>query len=400
MTKRFHHLEPLPDDPLLSLTPLYSKDQRKQKINLGIGTYRDTFGSVYIPPVVKEAETIILSQPLTKEYQPIEGNIELCRLAAPEILGKSFFSEAENRIIFCQTLGGSGALRIGGELVKSLGIEEILLPSPSWINHKPLLTASGLRIIECPYYDEKNHTLLTDRLFDSVKKAKEGTAILLQTSCHNPTGMDLSQEEWQELSYLIIKHRLFPFFDSAYQGFGFGFMTDRFPLELFANKGHEMLIAYSFSKNMGLYGERLGLLGVIAENQTGTLNALSHIKRTIRRSYSTPPLHSARIAQIILERKKLKLFWNKDLDHMRQRLTQVRNLFAEELSTKTGKDFQFITKGKGLFSLLEIQPKQADWLRAEWGVYIPSDGRINIAGLNEHNISRVVQAFSTMWEKE
>ncbi len=390
----FETLELLPEDPILGLPKVFNADPRPQKVNLGIGAYQDSEGKPYVLSSVRDAEAQILQQERSKEYLPIEGNPDFIQSILTLIFSATNSKLGEGHIKAAQGIGGTGALRLGGEFLSQFNSRLIFLSEPSWPNHKALFSRAGLHVDYYKYYDEKNHRIDFAGMCASIKLMPPGSVILLQACCHNPTGMDLSFNQWQELSEIIKKQKIFPFFDLAYQGFGKDLEEDAKPIRYFVEQGHELIAASSCSKNFGLYGERVGLVAVVAKNKEAALKTESHIKQIIRGSYSNPPRFGAQIVSLILGNESLKASWKRELQAMRDRIVEMRETLAFGLQTKSmHKDFSFLTNQKGIFSFSGLNKEQVLRLKEERGIYMVADGRMNVAGLNPHNIDYVIESI-------
>lgn len=389
----FESIELLPDDPILSLPILFAADQRSHKVNLGIGTYKDADGKPYVMSCVKEAEALVLNKNLNKEYLPIEGDHEFIHETLKLIFGANFKSTYSKGIFAAQTVGGTAALRVGGEFLVQKTSPSIYLSNPSWPNHTVIFTRGRMALHSYPYYDESTHFLDFEGMCQGIQKIPAGSVILLHPCCHNPTGIDPTFEQWKVLSELILKQKIIPFFDFAYQGMADTMEHDAQVIQYFAEQGHEMLVAYSLSKNFSLYGERMGLLAVVTANEASTQKVGSHIKQIIRGIYSTPPLHGARIVKTILQSEVLRKKWLEELASIRLRIKEMRGALVKGLMEKTDRDWSFLAKQKGMFSFSGLNPEQAHRLINDYGIYLLSNGRINVAGLNLHNIDYVVDSI-------
>ncbi len=388
----FEVLEVLPEDPIMSLPAAFAADEREKKANLGVGAYRGSEGSPYVLNAVKKAEEWLLQEHLNKEYQPIEGNHAFRKAAMELLYGINCPRLAAGEMFAAQTLGGTGGLRIGAEIMAE-ETRTVFVSDPTWGNHEVIFSQSGLNVEYYPYYDFQNKCIDFPALCGSIKGMPPGSVILLHGVCHNPTGCDLTEEQWRELSALIKEQKIMPFFDIAYQGFGEGVEQDAFAVRLFAKEGHEMLVASSFSKNFGLYGERVGTLSIITDSKAAAEKVGSHIKYIIRALYSNPPSHGARIVATVLGNETLHHEWVEEVGLMRQRIRDMRETLAAGLmSEMPGRDFSFITKQKGMFCLCGLNKKQAKALKKEYGVYIPGSGRINVAALTAKNIDYVIES--------
>lgn len=385
-----------PDDSILILPILYSKDARTLKVNLGIGSYQTAEGKPYVLETVRKAEKILATKELNKEYQPIDGQSEYIEEGLKLVLGTKFERE---KIFACQTIGGTGALNLAANFLSQEVSRHIYLPDPTWSNHLQIFASTGLKVLRYPYYDAKTHSIDFQLLSDFIKTLPPGSSIVLHSSCQNPSGADLRFREWQELSQLILKQQIFPIFDNAYQGFGEGMEEDAKPIRQFLADGHEMLVATSYSKNFGLYGERAGHFTLVAHKEVTARRCASHIKQIIRTIYSSPPLHTARIVSTILSDPELKKGWLEEVNNMKIRIDAMRESLASGLEAKgCREDFSHLRTEKGFFSLLGIDLEKTLKLREEKGIYLPPNGRINIAGLNPSNLEYVTDSICSIFK--
>lgn len=389
----FEKLQPQPEDPILSLPLYYAADPRDVKVNLGVGAYRDAEGKPQVLETVREAEKMLYDLHGNKEYLPIDGMKEFIKASQKLVFGENCEALKQGRVAGVQTVGGSGALSLGAELANHhLSNGKAYLPNPTWPNHQSLFYHSHLEINWYPYYDRKNRSLEFDKLLESMKKMSENSVILLHASCHNPTGTDLTQDQWVEMSHVVKKNRLIPFFDIAYQGFGEGLESDAASIRYFAEQGHEMLVAVSHSKNFGLYGERVGHLSVVADSKERAQIVQTNLKKLIRSDYSSPPLHGGGIVKTILTSEKLKNEWLQETALMRERVIEMRQALVSSLEEK-GANFSFLAGQKGFFSYLCISPESVQRLRDEYAIYMPPDSRINVAGLTRDRVDYVAEAI-------
>ena len=386
----FDTLELLPDDPLFSIPTLYAADKRHEKIDLSLGVYHDDIGRLPILKCIRQAEDLLHEKHADKKYLPIDGHHEFIHQTLHLIFGDKIPLDT---VYGAQTVGGTSALRIAGELLLRAGNRDIYLPDSTWPNHKMVFSYAGLNVLTYPYYNAKEQSLEFEKMCAAIKTIPEGSAILLHTCCHNPTGVDPTYEQWAELSKLILKQKLLVLFDCAYQGFAVDLDTDVSPIRLFQAQGNDVLVAYSFSKNLGLYGERVGLLALAPAHQRSLPSVRSQVKQIIRSSYSNPPLEGARLALAVLESPELKELWIKELASMQNRVEFVRKALSEGLYEATGQDFSFLTGQKGLFSFLGLTAIQVKQLREQFAIYMPANGRINLAGLNLNTIDYVIEAI-------
>lgn len=390
----FNDIPQLPEDPIFGLPIAFAADPRPNKINLGIGAYKTAEGVPLVLSSVRKAESFLLQKNLNKDYLPIEGDPDFLRCSLQLLLGTDSSLWQTNRFFAAQTVGGASALRIGSEFLAKLVGKTIFISQPSWSNHKQIFERAGLNVGSYPYFDPQTHLLDYYGMCQAIKNMPPGGVILLHGCCHNPSGIDPSFEQWKELSDLIKKQQLIPFFDMAYQGFGQGLELDAQAIRHFVNEGHEMLIAYSFSKNFGLYGERVGFLTLVCSSADRVPHIASQIKSLIRGNYSNPPLHGARIVSTILKSHELTLEWKSELNNMCERIQEMRKALIAALLVK-GQDhnFNYMHQQSGLFSFSGLKAEQVQFLRAEKAIYMPNNGRINIAGLNTQNVSYVAESL-------
>ena len=395
MSSIFDHVPLSPVDPILGLPIAFAADCSPFKVNLGIGTYKTADGQPFILSAVKKAESILLQKSSNKEYLPIEGDAEFLACASKLLFGQDLLLAQPELFFFAQSVGGTSALRIGGEFLAKLISQTIFIPQPTWANHKQTFERAGLNVGSYPYFDFKTHRFDFDGMCDAIRNMPPKSCILLHACCHNPTGTDPNLEQWKALCDLIKKQQLIPFFDVAYHGFGEDLDTDAQAIRLFIQEQQEMLIAYSFSKNFSLYGERVGFLTCVTTNQTATALVGSQIKNIIRGNYSNPPLHGASIVSTILKSHDLTVEWKLELNSMCMRIKEMRKALVAALSVYVHQcDFSFLLEQKGLFSFLGLDLEQVNFLRAERALYMPINGRINIAGLNTQNISYVAESIA------
>ncbi|CCB85068.1 amino acid aminotransferase [Parachlamydia acanthamoebae] len=391
----FNQIDLLPDDPIFGLNILFSQDTRPEKVNLGIGAYKDEWGNPVVLSSVRKAEQLLLEQKLDKEYPPMEGVVDFIQTSLKLVFGSNHFLLKDKRIAAIQSVGGTGALRIGAEFYKEIASGPVFLSTPTWPNHLQIFRSAGMQVNFYPYYSEETHGFDFDRMCAAIRTMPPKSLIILHACCHNPTGVDPTFEQWKILSELIKEHQLVPFFDFAYQGFGANLEQDAQAIRLFAEEGHEMFVASSYSKNFGLYGERVGTLAIVTPDASTALKVKSHLKQRIRSSYSMPPLHGARIVSTIVQSLSLQQEWLQELEKMRSRIRNIRKAFVNRLSEAyCALDFSFMNEQLGMFSFSGLDEKQVLALRDQYGIYTPLNGRINVAGLNSSNLDYVVQAVS------
>ncbi len=382
----FNQLQAAPPDPILGLTLAFIAEKDPRKVNLGVGLYRDVHLQTPILKAVKAAEGELFQEERSKEYLPIDGDQGFLAHMAELIFGE----DCEQGVWGIQTAGGTGALRIGGEFLRQEVGNKIAISDPTWPNHGGVFTRCGMEVLRYPYYDFNAHRLDFERYLEALKKLESGTVVLFHACCHNPTGADLSLEQWKLVSKVCHERELLPFFDFAYQGFGASLEEDAAAIRLFAEEGHEMVVASSQSKNFGLYAERVGALFVVTESD----KVLSKLKTFTRTNISTPPLHGAKIVAKILASKMLRKVWEQEVVEMRQRIASLRTEFAAKLIAASKKrNFNFLKTGMGMFCYLGLTPEEAAHLTMDYKIYLPQDGRINLTGLNEGNMSYVVDSI-------
>ena len=382
-----------PPDSIFGLIEQFKLDPNPEKINLSVGVYQDESGKTPLMGCVADAERILLEAKGTESYLPIDGLGAYNEAVANLILGEQLACSAHRRT--AQTPGGTGALRVAGDVLHQvLGVDTIWMSNPTWANHPKVYSAAELQLRHYEYLDEQGTGLDFQRMLDSLSKAEPGQAILLHTVCHNPTGADLDPEQWLQLQELIRERQLIPIFDFAYQGFGTGITEDAFPIRSFAENGLEFLVCNSFSKNFGLYSERVGSVTAIAASEPAADAMLSQIKATIRTSYSNPPLHGAAIVKTVLCDETLRANWESELTGVRNRICDLRVQFVEKMKELVPeRDFEYIKRQRGMFSYSGLTKDQVDQLRTKYAIYTIGSGRINVAGINANNIDRICSAI-------
>jgi aspartate/tyrosine/aromatic aminotransferase len=391
----FHHITPAVLDPIFGLTVIFEADKRPNKINLGVGQYRNDELVTPVLESVKLAETFLLSEEKSKEYLPIAGDSAYLNKVGALVFGEFFWAGEGKRVCGVQTLGGTGALRVGGEFLKQEVGERIAISDPTWPNHRGVFSRCGIVVEAYPYYDIKTNTLEFDRMFQYLKNLTPGAVVLLQPCCHNPTGADLSLDQWKLVLKLFKENGLLPFFDFAYQGFGRSIEEDAKIIRLFAAEGMEMLVACSHSKNFGLYSERVGALYVASESPKTAEAVLSKLKTIVRTNYSNPPRHGAAIVAHILSTPVLKKIWEQEVQIMHNRIEKLRSAFVEALVSRSLKrNYLFLANRVGMFCFSGLKKEEVERLQKEFAIYMPLDGRINIAGLSDENLQTVVDAIT------
>ncbi len=392
----FQQLKQLAPDAILGLMTKYRADSAAMKVDLGVGVYRDPSGNTPVLDAVRRAEQQVLAAQTTKSYVAPAGREEFNRAVEELVLGGPHPARRDRRARTVQAPGGCGALKVGAELLRAAApAAAIHVSDPTWGNHLPLLGGAGLRLERYPYYDAGRHELRFDAMLERLAAASPGDAVLIHACCHNPSGADLGEPEWHRLVELLERRRLVPYLDLAYQGFGDNLEADAAGVRLLAERLPEALIAVSFSKNLGLYRERVGALIVVSENAERADAVHSHVLQIARGIYSMPPDHGAAIAACIFADAGLSAAWRTELDAMRARIQQMRALLAASLRAATGDDsFGFIRGQRGMFSLLGIPPAAVERLRERHHIYMTADSRINLAGIMPDNAAYVAEAIA------
>lgn len=374
----------------------FRADTFADKVDLGVGVFRDLSGNTPILDCVRRAERTVLAAQTTKSYVSAAGREEFNSAVEALVLGTAHAARQDRRARTVQAPGGCGALRVGAELVRAATpAAAVHVSDPTWGNHMPLLGSSGLRLSRYPYYDPASHQMKFDAMLERLDRAPAGDVVLVHACCHNPSGADLSIGQWRTLVELLQRRRLVPFIDLAYQGFGEDLQADAAGIRLAAEQLPEVLIATSFSKNLGLYRERVGALIVVGENESRAEAVQSHVLQIARSIYSMPPDHGAAIAACIFADAALRETWTSELAAMRCRISDMRVLLAEHLRTATGtRNFDFIQAQHGMFSLLGVPPTVIARLRDQHHIYMMSDSRMNLAGIMPHNVAYVAAAIA------
>ncbi|KFY52089.1 hypothetical protein V497_08652 [Pseudogymnoascus sp. VKM F-4516 (FW-969)] len=380
---------------ILGITEAFKADSFKEKINLGVGAYRDDAGKPYVLPSVRTAEDKVIAAKLNKEYAGITGVPEFTKAAAVLAYGEG--SEVLDRLVITQSISGTGALRIGGEFLAKFypGAKKIYIPTPSWANHGAIFTESGLEVQKYRYYNKDTIGLDFEGMVADIKAAEKGSVFLLHACAHNPTGIDPTPEQWKEISDAVKAGEHFAFFDMAYQGFASGDTNkDAYPVRLFVKEGHNICLATSFAKNMGLYGERAGTFSIVCEDAAEKKRVDSQVKIIVRPLYSNPPVHGARIAAEILNNPELNTQWLGEVKGMADRIIKMRALLKDNLEKLGSKhDWSHITSQIGMFAYTGLTPEQMATLAKEHSVYATKDGRISVAGITSANVERLAKAI-------
>ena len=388
----FAQVEELPRDPILGLTEAFNAEKAAHRVNLGVGVYQDENGKVPLLACVKQAEETMLAKSAPHTYVPIDG------LPAYDVaVAQMVFADSLDlaKVATVQALGGTGALKLGAEMVKVVSPSaKVWISDPSWENHRALFTAAGFAVETYPYYGADGELDFAG-LISTLSAIPAGDVVLLHACCHNPTGLDLSQDQWRQIANIVRQRGLVPFLDTAYMGFAEGLEADAFSVRLFASDGGALFVSFSFSKSLSLYGERVGALSVVTGSAQERARVLSQLKRIARITYSSPPGHGAASAAFVLANPALRAQWDAELGAMRVRIKQMRKLLAEKLAARLpGRDFSYITRQNGMFSYSRLTKAQAVALREKYAVYALDSGRICVAALNEKNIDYVSESIA------
>lgn len=392
----WNNIEAAPADSILGLTEAFRNDPNTQKVNLGVGVYKDEDGTTPILHCVKAAEKMLQEQEKTKSYLPISGDPIYGREVQKLLFGESGDVVAKGRAVTAHAPGGTGALRVGGDLLKKFyPAAKVWISNPTWANHKGVFKTAGFELAEYDYYNSESKALDFAAMVASLKNIPAGDIVLLHACCHNPSGVDLSASEWKQIAAIGKEQGWIPFLDFAYQGFGESVEADRCGIEEFAATGIDFFIASSFSKNFGLYNERVGALTIVSPTAEDSAVAMSHLKTTIRVIYSNPPAHGGLVVATILTNPELHKQWLGELAAMRDRIKEMRAALVEGLATRgVVGDFSYITRQRGMFSFSGLSDDIVAWLRSNKSIYVVGGGRINLAGLTKANIDYVCDAIA------
>jgi len=392
----FENLLPAPPDAILGLTAAYKSDQNPNKVNLGVGIYKDASGHTPVLDSVKQAEERLLTNEDTKTYLPIDGQPAYAAAARSMLFGDAHEIVTNNRAVTAQTPGGTGALRVAADFVATqLPNATVWLSDPTWPNHPNIFQAAGVKTATYPYFDAATNGVAFTQMLEAVHKIPTGDVLLLHGCCHNPTGVDLTQEQWRQIADIVKERSLLPLIDFAYQGFANGLTEDAAGLRAIADATSELMVANSYSKNFGLYNERIGALTLVASTEDAAQSALTHIKKCIRANYSNPPAHGGAVVSTILGDAALSSQWESELTEMRDRINSMRHLFVETLNEQgVDQDFSYITRQRGMFSYSGLTSEQVQKLRDDYAIYIVGSGRINVAGMTTDNMDYLCKAIA------
>ena len=394
----FAPIKTAPADPILGLTAAFLADPNPDKINLGVGVYKDEEGATPVLDSVKRAETRIARNERSKSYLAIEGSDDYLRVVWEFIFGAESPLIEGGRLATVHAPGGTGALRVAAEFIhRELPGSTMWVSSPTWPNHGQVFGSVGLEVKTYPYFNPETNCLDAAAMFSAIREMPEGDVLVVHGCCHNPSGVDLGIEEWRKLAHVSGERNLLTLVDFAYQGFGDGLEEDATGVRILAESGLPFLVANSFSKNFGLYNERVGALTVVTGDADERDRVLSQLRICCRSNYSTPPAHGAAIVTTILSDENLKAQWQEELKSMRDRINGMRALFVGKLKEHgVRQDFSFIERQRGMFSFSGLNPQQVKTLREQFGIYIVGSGRINIAGMTPANMNPLCEAIAAV----
>jgi len=392
----FSSVQLAPKDPIFGLTEAYTADQRAGKVNLGVGVYYTDEGKVPLLRAVLEAEKEVVAKQSPRAYVPIEGPNPYNSAVQNLLFGADSPLIKEGRVVTAECLGGTGALRVGGDFVKRLDTNApAAISAPSWENHRGIFESAGYQVLEYTYFDPKTRGVDFEGMVKSLESFPAKTLVILHACCHNPTGADLTPEQWKKIISICQTRQLIPFLDIAYQGFATGIEEDGAAVQLFADSGMSFFVSSSFSKSFSLYGERVGALSIVTQSKEESARVLSQLKRVIRTNYSNPPTHGAAIVAMVLNSPKLRQMWEDELAEMRERIKAMRHGLNKKLAAAGAQqDFSFIETQRGMFSYSGLTAGQVANLQEQDGIYALSTGRICVAALNTKNLDRVAQAIA------
>ena len=391
----FSAVEMAPRDPILGLNEAFNADTRPGKVNLGVGVYFTEEGRIPLLSAVVEAEKARLAAQAPRGYLPIEGLAAYDSAVQKLLFGEDSALLAEGRVVTTQALGGTGALKTGADFLKRLLPDAVVaISNPSWENHRALFESAGFPVQNYSYYDAETQGVNITGMLDDLRALPPRSIIVLHACCHNPTGVDLTREDWKRVLDVVSERDHVAFLDIAYQGFGDGIAVDAEAVRLFAESGLQFFVSSSFSKSFSLYGERVGALSIVTKSREESSRVLSQVKRVIRTNYSNPPTHGASVVAAVLNSPELRALWEAELGTMRERIRSLRNAMVEQLAAKgASRDFSFVASQRGMFSYSGLTAEQVERLRSEFGIYAVSTGRICVAALNSRNIGPVTDAI-------
>ena len=394
----FARVEMAPTDPILGVTEAYHNDPNPNKVNLGVGVYTDDNGKVPVLECVRRVELQMAESAVPRNYLPIDGLKTYDRAVQEVLFGADSAAVREGRIVTVQTIGGTGGLKTGADLLRRVNpAADVWISDPSWENHRAIFEYAGYNVNSYPYYDAGTHGLKFDAMLDALEKMPSGSVVLLHACCHNPTGVDLKDAQWERVIEVVNRRGLVPFLDLAYQGFADGLDADASAVRRFTAACPTLVVSSSFSKSLSLYGERVGACHVVTQSAEEASRVLSQVKRVIRTNYSSPPTHGGQAVTTVLTTPELRTLWEKELGQMRDRIKTMRRQFVEKIRAhRADFDFSFVIEQRGMFSYSGLNREQVRRLREEYSIYTIDTGRICVAALSSKNIDYVAKAVASV----
>ncbi|RJG06492.1 aspartate/tyrosine/aromatic aminotransferase [Noviherbaspirillum cavernae] len=392
----FSAIEMAPRDPILGITEAFNADKNPNKVNLGVGVYYDDNGKVPLLACVQKAEAQLMEKASPRTYLPIDGIAAYDKAVQELVFGADSAVVQEKRAITVQALGGTGALKLGADFLKRFSPNaQVWISDPSWENHRALFEFAGFTVNNYPYYDATTRGVNFTGMLNALNEMPAGAIVVLHACCHNPTGADLTEDQWTQVIQVVTQRGLVPFLDMAYQGFGDGIEADGKVVRRFAEAGGPLFVSNSFSKSFSLYGERVGALSIVAVSSEEAARVLSQLKRVIRTNYSNPPIHGGQVVATALSAPELRKQWEEELAGMRVRIREMRQALVQNLKEKApNHNFDFVIQQRGMFSYSGLTKAQVERLRNEYSIYAVDTGRICVAALNSRNIDAVVDAIA------
>ena len=398
MSSLFAAVEMAPRDPILGLNEQFNADPNPAKVNLGVGVYFDDNGKLPLLQCVQEAEKMMMEAPKARGYLPIDGIAAYDKSVQALLLGADSEPIALGRAVTVQALGGTGGLKIGADFLRKFApAAQVAISAPSWENHRALFEAAGFKVTAYPYYDAATHGLDFEGMRATLDAMQAGTIVVLHACCHNPTGVDPTPAQWDEIIAIVRRRGLVPFLDIAYQGFGDGIEEDASVVRKFASTPGPLFVSSSFSKSFSLYGERVGACTVVTADKDEAARVLSQMKRVVRANYSNPPTHGGQIVARVLTNPELREIWEIELGGMRERIREMRSMLVRKVAERAPThDMEFVRKQRGMFSYSGLDQEQVRRLRDEFSIYAVDTGRVCVASLNSKNIEYVADAIAAV----
>jgi aromatic-amino-acid transaminase len=394
----FQNVELAPKDPILGITEGFNADTNPSKVNLGVGVYYDDNGKVPVLECVKRAEQLLATEVSPRTYLPIEGLAAYVKAVQELLLGSDAAALTEQRVVGAQALGGTGALKLAADFLKRFDSKaNVWISNPSWENHRALFESAGFEVKNYPYYDAATKGLDFNAMIGALEKLPAGEIVVLHACCHNPTGADLTSEQWTRVIDVVKARGLVPILDIAYQGFAEGLPQDGAVVKRFVETMSPVFICSSFSKSFSLYGERIGALNIVTASKDEATRVMSQLKRVVRTNYSNPPTHGCKVVTKVLTTPELRALWEQELGQMRERIKLMRKALVDKVQAKKpGYDITFVLKQRGMFSYSGLSKEIVDKLKSQYSIYAVDSGRICVAALNDKNVERVAEAIAAL----